>query len=94
MIVYKASFGDINDVEMHNLKSQHIDARKDILAYFNDYSVMDTPLNDARDAEHGWDGITTVHALIKSYADKYYKLLEYLGVILCTPNHRQLHKQG
>lgn len=83
VFVYKASFEGINDIEMHRIKNQYIDARKDILAYLNDESVMDTPLNDARDAEHGWDGLTTVRdiALICQYEGFEYGLLHKSGFL-------------
>lgn len=83
VFVYKASFGDIKDVEMHQLKNKYIDARKDILAYLNDESVMDTVLNEARDAEHGWDGLTTVRdiALICKNEGFEYGLLHKSGFL-------------
>ena len=83
VFVYKASFGNIEDAEMHQLKNQYIDARKDVLAYLNDESVMDTPLNEVRDAKHGWDGIKTVRdiALICQYEGFEYGLLHKSGFL-------------
>jgi hypothetical protein len=83
VFIYKASFGGINDDEMHRLKNQYIDARKDILAYLNDESVMDTVLNEVRDAEHGWDGLTTVRdiALICQNEGFEYGLLHKSGFL-------------
>jgi hypothetical protein len=83
VFVYKASYGGIDDPEMHRLKNQYIDARKDILNYLNDESVMDTPLNDARDAKHGWDGIKTVRdiALICQNEGFEYGLLHKSGFL-------------
>ncbi len=80
---YKASFGNIKDAEMHNLKNQYIDARQAILTYLNDESVMDTPLNEVRDAEHGWDGLTTVRdiALICQNEGFEYGLLHKSGFL-------------
>lgn len=85
IFIYKASFSKIDDPKMHLLKSQYIDARKCILEYLNDESVMDTPLNEVRDAEHGWDGVTTVRdiALTCQYEGFEYGLLDkssFLGV--------------
>jgi hypothetical protein len=60
ILTNKAIFGAINDNVMHTLKNKHIDARIALVAYLNDETVMDTPFNDARDAKHGWDGLSTV----------------------------------
>jgi hypothetical protein len=83
VFVYKASYGHINNAEMHRLKNQYIDARKAIFNYLNDESVMDTPLNEARDAEHGWDGITTVRdiALVCQNEGFEYGLLHKSGFL-------------
>jgi hypothetical protein len=60
VFVYQASFDNINDVELHQLKNQYIDSKKNVLAYLNDGAVMDTPFNVVRDEAHGWEGLTTV----------------------------------